>query len=87
MQTNEAKCYESTYPKKKYLVTEEEVWRVESYKWLSDRNINAYLAASVDKVNEGYNYDLYEDDIQQKVSRKLRLWLTILVLLYEHIHV
>jgi hypothetical protein len=73
METNKAKKFVSKYLKKKYLITKEEVFCVKSYQWLSDGNVNSYIAASINKANDGYNFDLYIEEVKQKVSRNLRL--------------
>ncbi len=71
IETNEAKKFVSKYLKKKYLIIEEKVFCVESYQWLSDSNVNLYIAAFINKVNNRYNFDLYIKEVKQKVSCNL----------------
>jgi hypothetical protein len=64
METNKVKKFVSKYLKKKYLITKEDVFCIKSYQWLSDNNVNSYIAASIDKVNDGYNFDLYIKEVK-----------------------
>jgi hypothetical protein len=73
IKTNKAKKFISKYLKKKYLITEKEVFYIKSYWWLSDGNINSYIAAFINKANDGYNFDLYIKEVKQKVSYNLQL--------------
>ncbi len=72
IETNEAKKFVSKYLKKKYFITKEEVFCIKSYRWLSDSNVNSYIAAFINKVNNSYNFNLYIKEVKQKVSRNLR---------------
>lgn len=59
---------------KSYIVTEQDVWNIKMYKWLSDGSINAYIAASVNAANISFNYNVKKDDKCLKISHILRLY-------------
>jgi hypothetical protein len=54
-------------------VCEEEIWRVETYQWLADANVNMYIANSVEAANNSFDEGVEPTDVQDKVSLKLRL--------------
>ena len=49
-------------------VTEEEIWRVENYKWLSDASVNMYIANSIEAANNSFDNGVEPNKVQEKVS-------------------